>query len=251
MSKATERLLPRFSLLTLMLVGTIAGLSLAVWKLGREVRPLRQEVKRLSDEVGELSIEDPTKIHAIRVKTYEDNVHRFRFHVPAENSYHLRKAAFNLPRFGVPVLPAVKRPDYPLEPGQYLVTIRMERRFNHETREPLSSVSFQMKIEPTEGQRFSASNAHIGVSEANNDWIVSKETGAPKFFTTGIQREQRVFEPDQPAVLLRIRAAKFKQIHRRDENGKPTSYSLGEIDEPCDGFMLWLEQWDDPNNRSE
>ena len=232
--------------MTLLLLGTIAGLSLAVWKLGSQVRPMKQELKRLRNEVGQLHIEDPTKIHVIAVETYEDDVHKFRIYVPDAPSYHLRHAAFNLPKEGIPELPAMKRPDYPLESGQYLVTVRLERRFDRKTGEPIKSINMDMKIESAAGHDFSSTtSANIGISEANNDWIVSGETGTPKFVMRKIGREVEVIDSDEPAVLLRIRAGEITRLNK-DKEGRPTSWSVGQLEEPCDGFMLWIEQWQKP-----
>lgn len=56
----------RFSLLTLLLVTTIVAISITVTMLNREIGPLQEDVARLRNEVGELNIGDPTKLHAIR-----------------------------------------------------------------------------------------------------------------------------------------------------------------------------------------
>ena len=49
---------PRFSLLTAFLLLTIAGLSIVVVQLWREIGPLRQEIRRYRNEIGELTIYD-------------------------------------------------------------------------------------------------------------------------------------------------------------------------------------------------
>ena len=59
----------RYSLLTLVLATTIVALSITVVMLYREADPLRKEVARLRNEVGELNISDPSKLHAIRIDT--------------------------------------------------------------------------------------------------------------------------------------------------------------------------------------
>jgi len=49
-----------------MLVTAIVALSITVATLYGEIGPLREAVARLRNEVGELNIDDPTKLHAIR-----------------------------------------------------------------------------------------------------------------------------------------------------------------------------------------
>lgn len=93
---------PRFSLLTLLLLGTIAGLSFAVWKLGSQVRPLKEEVKRLRAEVGELHIEDPTKLHAMQVETDNELEWKWRIWIPAGMKYKVRSADGEIPDEGFP-----------------------------------------------------------------------------------------------------------------------------------------------------
>jgi len=81
---------PRFSLSTLLLVTTIAALGVAVWQLGREVVPMREEVRRLRDEVGDLFVEDESKLCAIRVRTDDDLTWKWRVWIPPGRGYRLR-----------------------------------------------------------------------------------------------------------------------------------------------------------------
>jgi hypothetical protein len=52
----------------------------------RELRLLRDENQQLRDELGYLTIEDPTRVHVIAVSEIEDWKWRWRLHVP-ERSY--------------------------------------------------------------------------------------------------------------------------------------------------------------------
>ncbi len=73
---------PRFSLLTLLLLTTVVAMSVALWQLGSEVVPLREEVRQLRAEVGKLSVFDDEKIYAIQLKTEEKNVWWWRIYLP-------------------------------------------------------------------------------------------------------------------------------------------------------------------------
>jgi len=81
---------PRFSLLTLLLVTTIAALGVTVWQLGREVVPLREEIRRLRDEVGDLVVEDKSKFCAIRARTDEYLTWKWRLWIPPGQTYVLK-----------------------------------------------------------------------------------------------------------------------------------------------------------------
>lgn len=81
---------PRFSLRTMMLATLFLGMALAIVLLTLELIPLRAEVQQLRNEAGYLTIDDPTKIHAIRVMTTETGTWRFRVWVPDGPLYYLR-----------------------------------------------------------------------------------------------------------------------------------------------------------------
>ena len=91
---------PRFSLLTLVLATTIVALSVVLWRVGNEVVPLRAEVKRLRNEVGELVVEDETKICAIQVRTDDDLTWKWRIWIPPGKKYKLKCTAGRIPKEG-------------------------------------------------------------------------------------------------------------------------------------------------------
>jgi hypothetical protein len=81
-SKSMYHWRPRLSLLSALLLMTIVGLSIAVTQLWREVGPLRAKVSLLRNETGRLSVDDPTQIHAIEVRTSEPLLWKWRVWVP-------------------------------------------------------------------------------------------------------------------------------------------------------------------------
>lgn len=62
------RIHPRISLLTSLLLVTIAGMALVIVQLWREMQPLHRELETLRAEFGILGIDDDRKMHAILVK---------------------------------------------------------------------------------------------------------------------------------------------------------------------------------------
>ena len=78
MAETTTKPRFRFSLTTLVLLVTILSLALVIWRLA----PYRQEALRLRNEVGYLSVSDPSKVHAIRVMTTQEGSWRYRVWIP-------------------------------------------------------------------------------------------------------------------------------------------------------------------------
>lgn len=101
-SNARKPSLPRFSLLSALLLMTIIGLAIVVVQLWREIEPLRADLRRLRDEVGALSIDDPTKPCAIRVRTDNEFTWKWRIWVPKGQVFVLNYASENIPKQGLP-----------------------------------------------------------------------------------------------------------------------------------------------------
>ena len=96
MQNATRRR-PRISILTALLLLTIAGLATTVWRQSFEAEPLRQEVRRLRQELGHLTIDDKNKIYAIRVASPDLDANRFRIYLPKNRKFVLRSRIQTIP----------------------------------------------------------------------------------------------------------------------------------------------------------
>ena len=77
-----HRFRPRISLLSALLFMTIAGMAIVIVQLWREVGPLRAEVRRLRNELGVLTVENPSRLHAIEVRTKDEMIWKWRIWVP-------------------------------------------------------------------------------------------------------------------------------------------------------------------------
>lgn len=189
---------------------TIVGMAIIIVQLWREVGPLRADVRQLRDETGRLSVEDPSKIHAIEVRTNDDFVWKWRIWVPAGQHVVVHSQWGNVPRTGVPA----GNNQTTLEPGEQWVS--------------LSAL-------PSHGQkswtaRLETSTGWSGTSIPDNehwwDWPKNAFTGEGVGYTTkSTTDEQRLF------VLKRVRVA-----------GINNSSDLLKMDAPTAGFIIWLER---------
>jgi hypothetical protein len=81
---------PRFSLLNVLFLLTIAGLGLAVWRQWHEAEPQRQEIRRLRKELGYLVVDDPTKSQFVSAHNpYDTNRWGWHMYLPPGGEYFL------------------------------------------------------------------------------------------------------------------------------------------------------------------
>ena len=116
---------PRISILTALLLMTILAMAIVVAQQWREVGPLRSEVRRLRDELGQLSIEDPTKLHAIEVRTKDAMIWKWRIWVPERMNAQLRFAWSDVPLDGYPAADVAEKDN--LKPGEQWISVTVQK----------------------------------------------------------------------------------------------------------------------------
>jgi hypothetical protein len=79
----------RFSLLTALLLVTIVAMGIGIWRLYRELVPLRAEVRNLRSQVGALTIDDDQKFHVVRVREPGGFRWNWRIWLPRGQDYWL------------------------------------------------------------------------------------------------------------------------------------------------------------------
>jgi hypothetical protein len=183
---------------------TIIGMAIVTARLWHEVRPLRAEVRRLRDEVGALSIDDPKKVYAIQVRTTPDYIWKWRVWVPEGRTYLLKYAGENIPNAGIP------KPN-----GSITVNT-------------IGETWVQFNISPeAAATRWAGSLQTPGgsVGGASQDWVKWKRQVSSGESVVHATKE---FEPDKVIVLAR---------HRVSEKAT----SSNQVEDPSAGFMIWLE----------
>jgi hypothetical protein len=198
------RFRPRISLLTSLLLMTIVGLTIVVAQLWREVVPLREENRGLRDEVGRLSIDDPTKTSVIEVRTTDDFTWKWRVWIPEGRAYQLQMATEDIPKTGYPESRGTISLD---EPGETWIEYRIAPS-------PNSELWMDKLSTPT-----------ASVGSSSQPWVKWKRhtsTGE------GVGHSTDVFEPGSNVLIARHRVSQ-------------TATSSDKIEDPSAGFMIWLE----------
>ena len=194
---------PQFSLLSALLLLTIAGMAIVIVQLWREVGPLREEVRRLRDEVGAISVEDATKVYAIRVDTDDDLAWKWRIWLPENRVYVLRSHGEDVPKTG---FPPAGGSIWLREPGEHVVVYRIRRDERNS--------QWYGQLETRTGS----------VGSDNHPWV---EWTSRTSTTDGVGKSTQAFAPNQRVEIIR---------HRVSQNRDSTK-----IEDPAAGFMIWLE----------
>jgi hypothetical protein len=234
-----EKILPSFSLFSMVLLTTIVALAVGLYASGRrnsELHAVNEQLaaknKDYRNQLGIFEIEDPAKIHSIRVPTESDQPQKCRIYLPPGRKYASYYKANGIPENGVPPRQNAEE----LSPGEYVFSVRIEREKDAKTGEPLpyASVRIERKTERHHNATF------VGIGEEKNDWILNKETGEPLFQTSGRSNEVRLSDPSEALVVFIARACRL-DVRQRDASGKPTRWSAPALPGEVDGFMLWIE----------
>ena len=204
------RLRPRISLLAALLLMTIAGMAIVIVQLWREVGPLRAEVVQLRNETGRLSVDDPTKIHAIEVRTSEPLLWKWRVWVPQGQNVLARYHFGSMPSSGVPAASGSVH----LKPRKNWVTL-----WAHASP---SGNSWSARLE--------TASSYVGTIIPEPDrwwqWPTTSSTTSGVGFTTTVAGER-----DSIFILKSVRVAPL------DNSSK-----LLKMNEPTAGFIVWLER---------
>jgi hypothetical protein len=203
-SPAPGRLRPRFSLLTALLLMTVVGMATVIVLLWREVGPLREEVRRLRDEMGVLVVDDPTKVNAIQVNTRDDLTWKWRVWIPKGGTYVIRSFGDDIPKEGFPQQGGTM----PIhEPGEYVIGYEIDRdRANG----------------GWYGKTTLAGTGSVGKDHQPwVEWTSKTSTGG------GVPETAQTYEPGERIELMRHRVSQVRDSTK--------------IEDPSAGFMIWLE----------
>lgn len=194
---------PRFSLQTVALLTAIIGLAITVTMMQRDLGPLREENRRLRDEVGELSISDVSRLHAIRAPSQDNLTWKWRLWLPMGHNYAVRIAEGPIPVEG-----------FPKPHGSIFVEGKGEELW----------VQYRISQSHSGHWLGSLSSAGGSVGGLRHDWV---DWPAKVTAMGGVANTTKAGSADQPLTLMRYRTA------QKD--------SSSDIPDPADGFLVWVE----------
>jgi hypothetical protein len=215
----------RFSTRTLLGCTVILALAITVWLQWRELDPLREEVLQLRAEGGHLTIDDPSRLHAIDVPIPMGNHWRWRVYVPDTGSYQLCFQQANIPAEGVPSETS-KRMTFPLDAGEHRLDAEIDYRGGELPRHVVTLSS----LEGVYGE--------MELFESTEDWLDPE--GAPvNPLCETLSNRTVSFSASEPAILLRYRPLSIPDPPAGDGSSK---YTFESVPTPSDGLMLWIER---------
>lgn len=198
----TNSWLPRFSLLTLVLATTIVALGITVYLQHRELAPLRMENQRLRAEIGELTVEDPSKLHVIAVEKPGGYRWEWRIHYPEGHDWWIHLAE-HVPNN---TLPAKSDAEAFLGARGGEVTLIAE------------------VLRGEDGKRYlylrsdTQNSPYLNIDQS--DWVNGRTMLSVAITGEGLQVSSEV---DEPLELLRLES---------DKRGKPEGYD--------EGLLIWI-----------
>lgn len=214
----------RAFLLTLLVLSLFGSNAYVSWKWDEA----RQEIDFVREELGYLTIADPTQFYIREVPTLEPLSWRWRIYAPpGERSFHL--GIGRVPAVGLQAdTGAARGPSSPRDSlvGEYTMTARIERDQLGKWRLAVSwpEGGLWTSILGPDASWLSAGDRYQDVHASRKCDI--EVAGSKPVNGSATKRQTESFSPDEPVVLLRLRAP---QDLKRDAG------------EPCDGVLIWFE----------
>jgi len=222
----TRRRLPlRFSLATLILLATIVCLLVSLWTTSRRFREatgeaerLRAEIRKYREEMGYLTISDPSKVHAIGVPALGNLKWQWRVYLPENRAFRVHVVTGGVPKEGVPPAPRTSSGSTStIRSGESLLYAEVQKGRGGE---------WVFHVEDGIG------SSTLGIHQTHERWLEN--------FSGWIEQvrpgQTQAFEPGEPIVLLRLRVHEFVE---KTDDGRTSGHPP---DEPCDGLMIWIDE---------
>lgn len=212
----------RTFLVTLMLLSLIGSNLYVSFKW----RHAQSENQRLRDELGYITIDDPTLFYVREIPTHKWGEWRWRIYVPSDAVYCLAKR--EVPETGVTRAEHIYCGGFPS--GERLVDLRLERLESSARLSLVGSgvdgslITISSSISREQAPWLYDPNETEGDEEGEDESAIEEEPETQEVAGSGRRAHSCSF--DAPVVLLRLRhPRKHQSIH-----------------EDCDGLMIWIEK---------
>ncbi len=167
---------------------------------------LEKENKRLRNELGELSIDDETQLHAIRTASGESLEWAWRLWIPEGHEYKLRGDGGKIAKNG-----------WPNEGGTMFLRDAGEL-----------VVRYRITQDPRDGKWYGSLSTRSGsVGKDSQEWVTWKSTSST---TSGIGATTEAFAESRDTVVELCRHL----VSQENSSSK--------IEDPASGFVIWLER---------
>ena len=212
----------RFSLrtffVTLFVLSLISSNLYVSWRWDQS----REEIQRLRDELGYLTIDDPKRFYVREVPTFLPFSWRWRIYVPPGNrNFFLATGGIEKTgtQAGYSRVRGIQSPADPMQ-GEFTLSVRVERGQNGGWELVATYPDGRMMLDFKPSQAgWVFNDDHYPAVRANRNNARSE--------VAGLNGKTESFSADEPVVLLRLRAPE----DWKTDNGQP-----------CDGAMVWFEK---------
>ena len=218
MSKRPSRLSPRFSLQTLLLLGTIAALGITLWRNGKDVVPLRAELMDLRKELGYFRVDQPDRIVVQESDVVTSKAWRWRVYLPQTCRLHYLTGEWD------EVTPGNK---------QELLSTAVGKGNSFEI--PHGQYTLDISLEDFDGDWFFRHSYKNEVHSSTpikvpDNWLRDLLIHN-KYSDTGL--EPVTFDRIEPVILVHLRRKKTT----RDADGKLLAEAVAG---PADNLLIWI-----------
>lgn len=224
---------PRFSLLTALLLMTIVGLTIVMVQLWREVGPLREANRSMRAMVGQLTIEDKSKVYGLQIPTLEENRWRWQIYLPPGGRNKLYAYSGHLPSLT-------------LNPGK--AWFDAVRRDSEGTADSLGGLSGEILVDcqlvkengkwllakrylQRDSNSMTSNSNKSSISQPNGDWLTDRRGTSSRSLDEGIQQSA---ESGEPMLLLLF----MRPFFTKEPGG---GESLSSPSGAADGIAIWIE----------
>ena len=215
----------RFSLRTLLILIGLLCFAIGSYVIARKLSDADRELRKLRNEAGVLSVDDPTKIQVIAVDVDEPNTWRWRMFIPKGHRYSWNIAAEQIPRDQPPKragMSGFSNEPYWERDNEVLVTAKLRQE---------DDGSWRLSVDPRIGDsKNQMAGASLKIPKEKIEWMTDGRASSTDGRVVGGKGVQ-VIDPKGPIILLQRRPTE----RQPDGSDQPSP-------NPMPGYMIWLNE---------